>query len=212
MNLYWNQYHILEMKLLNLKYAIEFSLDNKNTYSSELAAIIIQSCSELEIISKKFLKISDDTYMSIVFKKIADIYPELAHVTVGIANTGLLVSPYKYTLKYPKYWIAYNKIKHCRDIILNLSFRQSEESLKAAFTPEELKRICYTQATLENAITALAALLVMNTLTSNQTEIDIPFSQLFAITIHDKFCTPKMIKTGYDSLLSTISIKNDQKV
>lgn len=207
MNLYWKQYQSIETKLENLKYAIEFHPNNSGTYSTELASILMQSCSEFEIIAKRFLDLSDRATGFEIFSALCSRFPNLKEVIVHIENTTVWIQPFHYLRNLPKYWTAYNKVKHSRDIILGEAFTKIELDSKLDFSEDELKKISYTQANFENAFGSLGALLIINILLSDKEGEKVPASNfLFVIFNKRTFMSKKMINE-YDLLLPKLSEK-----
>ncbi len=134
---------------------IEFSKDNYNTYSIELAHLLLSTASEVDTVAKCVCKLIDSTaspqnineYRKLIKgredaegkKFLRDESYRLSSLKVYIPRHGLEFLPWESWKdnKNPDWWNSYNKVKHER----NLHF---------------------DKATLLNALHAVSALLVLN--------------------------------------------------
>ena len=165
--LHWNYFLALEKDLEAVSRYIEFCPDNLNTYSIELAHLLLSAASEVDTLAKcvcsiiepnkrpdnineyrKIIKSAEETEpdraMRVKRGEPRPVVPEsrkhrLSSFSVFIPRHGLVFAPWKNWAadKNPDWWTLYNKVKHERNLHFN-------------------------KATLHNAINALAGLLAMN--------------------------------------------------
>jgi hypothetical protein len=141
---HWNYFLALESDLESISRYIEFCSDNLNTYSIALAHLLLAASSEVDAVAKCICKIIDpaanpdniDKYRHII--KTAE-QEQLTDLAVVIPRYNLEFIPWKMWAddKSPDWWVSYNKVKHERNVYFN-------------------------RATLNNALHAVSALLVMN--------------------------------------------------
>lgn len=142
--IHWNYFLALESDLEQVSRYIEFSKKNFNTYSIELAHLLLAVSSEVDVIIKALCELKNPTghrniydYRNTVRARI----PELISETCSIPRFGLELKPWsnwKGTQdKHPDWWHSYNAVKHHRD--------QS-----------------FDQANLKNVLNAMAALAIVN--------------------------------------------------
>lgn len=140
--LHWNYFLALEDDLDTVSRYIEFSEGNFNTYSIELAHLLFAASSEVDVVAKTLCAQLDATaqrgnineYRSTITAGI----PNLATEEVFIQRYGLSLTPWiDWTgSTNPLWWRSYNNVKHERDQY-------------------------FSEATLKNALNALAGLLVI---------------------------------------------------
>lgn len=142
--IHWNYLIALEQDLETVSRYIEFNESNFDVYSIELARILFAAASEVDVMAKLLCKrlmpnakcedIND--YRKILLDKL----PEILTIEISIDRYGLSSKPWEnWNLQdgsNPDWWLAYNKVKHERDIYFN-------------------------KATLKNAINSLGALLIL---------------------------------------------------
>ena len=119
-NDHWSYFLSIEQDLVNLSRYVEFSTSNYQTYSIEIARLIISSVSEIDVILKMICKrefpeknaSNINAYYSIITEKL----PKLISFEVRMPRWGLYVRPWELWKQGvpPKWWTANNKIKHHR--------------------------------------------------------------------------------------------------
>ena len=140
--LHWNYFLALEKDLEAVSRYVEFSKQNENVYSIELAHLLFAAASEVDVIAKLLCKRfapqktceKIDQYRPVLLGTLAD----LPTTEVFVPRYGLSFKPWDNWAgpHNPDWWRSYNKVKHERD----------------AHFPE---------ATLKNALNALGALLIL---------------------------------------------------
>lgn len=141
--IHWNYYLAIERDFENISRYIEFSKENNNTFSIELARIIMSASQEVDVIMKGICGLlgnpnteNINQYRAVIKEKLSDLINEM----VFISRFGMSSKPW---LKWnnesgnPLWWSANNKIKHAR----TSNFKK---------------------ANLKNAFNALGALLIVN--------------------------------------------------
>ncbi|HEX8127851.1 MAG TPA: hypothetical protein VF527_02035 [Pyrinomonadaceae bacterium] len=140
--LHWNYFLALENDLEVVSRYIEFSQSNFKTYSIELAHLLFAASSEVDVIAKSLCKLLNPTMPRHTINDyrltITQGIPNLANEQVFIKRYGLTLTPWKNWQgnTNPLWWRSYNNVKHERN----------------QYFPE---------ATLKNALNALAGLLVV---------------------------------------------------
>ena len=153
---HWNYFLALERDLEGVSRYIEFCKDNLNTYSIELAHLLLSSASEIDTIAKCVCSILDpkakpqniDQYRKII--RTAEKHePEftfhggesqrMSDLRVLLPRYNMVLMPWKSWAeeKNPDWWQSYNKVKHERNNHFN-------------------------EATLRNALYSVAGLLSIN--------------------------------------------------
>ncbi|EGQ7993695.1 hypothetical protein HJ179_21125 [Vibrio parahaemolyticus] len=139
---HWNYYLALEQDLIKVSRYIEFDEANFNTYSIELAHLLLAASSEVDVVAKILCKLLDETndYRNIndYRQKIKDGCPEVSDRVVYSDRYALQLTPWInwQGTENPDWWRCYNNVKHQRD-----------EN--------------YSEANLKNVLNALAALKVL---------------------------------------------------
>ncbi len=100
---YWNYFLALEMDLVNLSRYIEFTEDNFDTYSVEIAKLILSAASEVDVISKQLCEILDDNKKP---KSIGGYKEILVAKIKNFAETKIVIDRYGLELKP---WINWKK-------------------------------------------------------------------------------------------------------
>ncbi len=142
-NIHWDYYLALEKDIESIARYIEFHEDNFDTYSIELAHLLLSASAEVDVVMKllcnlKFpqLKSENINYYRKIIKKNFQ----------GIINNKVVSSMYGLTLSpwsswegesNPTWWQSYNKVKHERSIY-------------------------FAKANLKNVLNSVAGLLVVN--------------------------------------------------
>jgi hypothetical protein len=120
-NIHWNYFLSIERDFEKLSRYIEFTESNNNTFSIELARLLMTATQEVDVIMKDLCKLVDERsnadsiggYKTIINDKI----PEFNDERVFIPRFGMNSKPWsewKYENKHPIWWTANNKIKHHR--------------------------------------------------------------------------------------------------
>ncbi len=139
---YWQYYVAIEQDLIVASRYVEFTIQNRDTYSIEFARILLASASEVDVASKSLCAIIDPSakpdkisdYRAIITKG----FPLLPYTQVHVPRYDLTLAPWIgwKEEKTPEWWSSYNNVKHHR----NVQFHE---------------------ATLRNALKATAGLLVI---------------------------------------------------
>lgn len=144
---HWNYYLALEQDMETLSRYIEFSESNFRVYSIELAHLLFAAASEVDVLAKLLCRLVAPTMERTNIDKyreaLTPAIPELPSAEVFVERYGLSFKPWKSwgthtgADKNPRWWRSYNNVKHERDSHFH-------------------------EATLQHALNALGALLVMN--------------------------------------------------
>lgn len=141
--LYLTHYTLLENDFLDTIQYVTVSDDNYSTYSPTYLKLLLNICSEIEILLSFLAKEyepnckKDGFGCSLVIRQHE---PEIKSVNVGIIDEDINFLPWDCE-RYPEWWTAYNEIKHNRN---GLSIDNEQLNFK--------------HANLKNVITSLAAL------------------------------------------------------
>ncbi len=140
--LHWNYFLALERDMDAVSRFVEFESANFKTYSIELAHMLFAAASEADVVAKlvceqvdpKARRYNIEDYKSLLLPAI----PTLPTTKVFVPRYGLTLEPWSNWAggTHPDWWDGYNKVKH---------HRSSH----------------FDQATLENALNAMAGLLVI---------------------------------------------------
>ncbi len=142
-NIHWNYFLALESDLAKVGRYIEFCDANGGVYSTELARLLFAASSEVDVLAKLICKQIDPRTKAKNINDYCDVLlpaiPDLPDATVGLMGYGIGYTPWKGWAPNaaPIWWKSYNKVKHKRDAHFNM-------------------------ATLENAVRAMCALLILN--------------------------------------------------
>lgn len=120
-NIHWNYYLAIENDFEKISRYIEFTEANNNTFSIELARIIMASSQEIDGIMKKLCNLLDSNltaeninhYKEIIKANLID----LTHERVYIPRFGMSSEPWenwRVSDNNPDWWRANNNIKHDR--------------------------------------------------------------------------------------------------
>jgi hypothetical protein len=139
---HWNYFLAIERDLDVLSRYIEFDDSNFGCFSMEIARIVLAAGAEVDVVCKQICRSNSDTSANGINsyrESIKSLIPDIHDFQVFIPRFGLTLQPWdnwRAERGIPDWWTAYNKIKHHRD---------SE----------------YHQASLKNALNAVAGLFVM---------------------------------------------------
>ncbi|ODU27074.1 MAG: hypothetical protein ABS93_03595 [Thiobacillus sp. SCN 62-729] len=115
----WNLFLSLEDDIAQLARYIEPTEQNFQTYSIELARLLLASCAEVDVTAKQLcIKLDDRNAKSIdaYRKTITATYPRISECLVTLPRFGLTLRPWdnwKQNEK-PLWWSGYTNIKHQR--------------------------------------------------------------------------------------------------
>lgn len=140
---HWNYFIALEKDLEVVSRYIEFADENMGVFSLELAHLLMTASSEVDVLAKLVCERLEpgqgsrniDQYRAILKRHL----PELVDMRVSIARYGLELKPWDNWSQEdlnPDWWRCYNNVKHERNAY-------------------------YQQATLQNALNSMAALLCL---------------------------------------------------
>lgn len=117
--IHWNYFLAIEQDVIKLSRYIEFCEHNFNTYSIEIARIIMASTQEIDVVMKEICKNKEKSSRTETGYRtfIPTIYPKFTDREVEISKYGLSFVPFEEwkNKKTPKWWTANNKIKHQRN-------------------------------------------------------------------------------------------------
>ncbi len=140
--LHWNYFIALERDLEAVSRYVEFCEPNFKTFSIELARLLFAAASEVDVVAKLLCEKINPTarrrnindYKATLLPAI----PDLPDTAVFVSRYGLSFKPWSNwaDTKNPLWWCSYNDVKHKRDAHFH-------------------------KATLENALNALGALLIV---------------------------------------------------
>lgn len=148
---YWRHYVSLEKELLECLNYVELDVINFKTYSSHFSKLMLEICSEIDVIFKIYCKqlnprfnrnSSIDRYRENIF----NIKNSFIYETVNINNTDIKLEPWikwNNNDKNPDWWKIYNSIKHERTSKVKIN---------------GLKMESYKFGNLESVLNALAGL------------------------------------------------------
>lgn len=168
---YWNYYIDLEDQLISTKRFVDFDKSNNKTFSIEYLKLLQAVCSEIDVVAKIVAEWHDPEFKALKSKNIQKwgyaiqtAFPNIERISV-LFNNDYSVTPWEkwayemylnergyisYRLikgkKTPEWWTAYNKVKHERT---------------SAYGNEQTN---YVRANLENLVSAMAALYLLETL------------------------------------------------
>ncbi len=141
---HWNYLLAIESDLEVLSRFIEFDEKNYNSFSLEIARILLTSSSEIDVVCKQLCRKIDQSSSAGNIHQYRDEiilkYPQIIEFTVSIPRYDLTLKPWiswNDPNSAPKWWTAYNKVKHQRESY-------------------------YESANLENVINSVTGLFVLN--------------------------------------------------
>ena len=119
--IHWNYFIALEEDLEKVARYIEFDEANYETYSLELAHLLLATASEVDVVLKSLCNMLNSTKehknMYHYRTTIMAFIPELSNEEVSIPRHGLTLTPLINWSndKAPYWWESYNNVKHHRD-------------------------------------------------------------------------------------------------
>ena len=144
---FWNQYRFLQRELIQCLDFVAPRTENYQVYSDKFLSIIRGACSEIDSACKKILTSetpADKTNMADWRKFLEETYI-ISRVCIYIPLFQTYIRPFRnFEIdKRPDWWEAFTNLKHQRDKYFN-------------------------QATLEHALNAMGALLILNVILLEQ--------------------------------------------
>ena len=123
--IHWNYFLALENDLENLSRYIEFVDANLQTYSIELAHLLLASSSEIDVVIKELCSLLSpndkreniDDYRKII----KNTLPAFINEKIYINRYGISVKPWENWNEdiNPNWWKSYNNVKHQRNLYFN---------------------------------------------------------------------------------------------
>ncbi len=138
---HWNYFLAIEKDLEKISRYIEFCSDNLQTYSIELAHILLSASAEVDVIMKQLcdLLVSGSNFQSIKdYKSAITVHlPDFINEEIQIPRYGMTHRPWENWNgnSTPDWWRSYNRVKHQRNDH-------------------------YNEANLQNTVNAVGALLI----------------------------------------------------
>lgn len=168
-NIHWPYYLAFEEDLENISRYIEFSEHNYETYSLELARILLSAASEVDVLLKDISKMIDSESPN---RNINDCKAVLKknrafwETSVVSRRFGLTLTPWVNWggEENPYWWRSYNNVKHARSTY-------------------------FKEANLKNTLNAVAGLLILN--------IEFAFHQKLKVTPDFPIDTATIIRETY---------------
>lgn len=118
--IHWNYFLALQSDLADVSRYIEFDEANFETYSIELSHILLASASEVDVVVKGICKYLEPKSKAGNINGYWDILsqglPEFLSEKVYVPRFNLSFRPWKYwkSENSPRWWAAYNHVKHRR--------------------------------------------------------------------------------------------------
>ncbi len=107
---HWEKFKILETELSTVSRYINICEDNYKTHSSELSALILRTCTEVEIIRKRMTDKEDNGKAA---SRLFELYPDISNVETLLPLWSMRFKPWESLPKNkPDWWNAYGEIKH----------------------------------------------------------------------------------------------------
>lgn len=125
--LHWNYFLALESDVERLARFVEFTSNNYETYSIEIAHLYLAAASEVDVVAKLLCSKMDPstkaTNMDQYRLVLRPFLPELENLLVCIPRYSLDIRPWSSwrTDENPNWWKSYNKVKHQRGEYLALA-------------------------------------------------------------------------------------------
>lgn len=189
---YWNYYLELEEQLIQTKRFVDFDVLNYKTFSIEYLKLLQATCSEIDVVAKIIAEKFDPSFAKLETKNIQkwgfviqNHFKEIQSRKVSFLN-DFYITPWqnwmyeqykdknnsvRYRLlagaETPRWWTAYNKVKHER----TSRYQNGKTN--------------YCRANLENLISAMAALFVLEMQfieeLNKKSDVNITSSSLFKL-------------------------------
>lgn len=121
---FWSYYLNLEEKFINTTKYVEVTKDNYFTYSIEYTSLLLNICSEIDVIFKEICNFnqSDHKCINDYFKVVTTKFPNIFKEKVTSSFDSIELTPFLgWTNKdNPVWWKNYNNVKHGRSKNFNL--------------------------------------------------------------------------------------------
>lgn len=135
-DVYWSQYVLVEKEFTSTLSCVSLSPENKKTFSFAYQKLLLEICSEIDVVIKQYCKILDPTFAGEGITRCYECIKEkdMSFFTQGVQllNLEYIIYPWKKPeeddsrFKSPFWWMAYNKVKHCRTSIGEIDGVQQE--------------------------------------------------------------------------------------
>ena len=124
---HWNYFLAFDVDAEKLSRYIEFTADNFEAYSIEMARLLLSAASEVDVVAKLLCSKIDSSSRAENIRDYREILntilPKIKDMKVHIRRHGLELTPWdnwKHN-RTPDWWTSYNDVKHAR----NINFRQA---------------------------------------------------------------------------------------
>lgn len=134
---YLRQYCLIEKDFINTIDYVSISNSNYSTFSHTYLKILLSIGSEVDVLKNLISEL-----LGTGWKKFNSKEPDFHTIEVEVKSYDIILKPWE-SNSYPKWWTAYNEVKHNRN--------ECAESFDSS-------RKYFEYANLENVITALAGL------------------------------------------------------
>lgn len=136
---YWSYYISIEKEFMNTFQYISLDEDNNNSFSQSYAKLIMEICSEIDVLFKEYCRFLDEKfnkrYSKIVRYRecIRNKKPEFVDQEVQLIRNDIIIVPWSEwdDADSPSWWTVYNKVKHHRTSIVKIN-NISKEAYKFA--------------------------------------------------------------------------------
>lgn len=131
-DVYWSQYILIEKEFMNTINYVSLSTDNYETYSNAYLKLLLQIGSEIDVIFQLYCKLLDSNFSKegiTNYKEcIQEFKPDFICQDVNVIANNVMIQPWeKWNYEgSPYWWMAYNKIKHCRFDICKIDGKEKE--------------------------------------------------------------------------------------
>ena len=119
--IHWNYFLALEADIERLARYVEFTKKNFDTFSIEIAHLLLSASSEVDVVVQQLCQKIDGTEKAENIEQYRNVFrkhiPSLEKENVTIPRYGLVLSPWSNWQKNesPDWWRGYNKVKHERN-------------------------------------------------------------------------------------------------
>ena len=135
---YLRQYCLIEKDFANTIDYVSISAANYGTFSPAYLKILLSIGSEIDVLKDCVCKL-----LNTDMKHFIQVEPDFHSVSVEVSSDEIVLTPWDTTDPFPKWWTAYNEVKHNRN--------------ESADKFDPLKKY-FEYANLENVLSALAGL------------------------------------------------------
>ncbi|MCF6153179.1 MAG: hypothetical protein E3K38_12995 [Candidatus Kuenenia stuttgartiensis] len=119
--IHWNYFIALESDIARLARFVEFTTKNFDTFSIEIAHLLLSASSEVDVVAKQLCRKLDSSVKVKNIKQYQDVIkmhiPSIGTSIVTIPRYGLELTPWSNWQddKTPDWWDGYNEVKHERN-------------------------------------------------------------------------------------------------